>query len=140
MTMPHKTYVAQQNLSVSTLLNKYINPMEENSPTNLENTLESTTMPENGSPTSQNQQASKTNEVIDIEEEDKPLPPSLHCTITEETLCDDDCSFVFWAMLCIPIPEKPVDLVVTMFKHLESFITNMLEAKCTLDGVYTQLE
>ncbi len=30
-------------------------------------------------------------------------------------------------MLWIPIPEKPVDPVATMFKHLETFMINMLE-------------
>jgi len=123
MTMPHNPYTAQQNLSVSALLDEYADPMEENSPMNLENTLKSTTILENRSPTSQNQQASDKNKVIDIKEEDEPLPPSFHCTIMEETLHDDDCPFVFWAMLHILIPEKLVDPVATMFEHLESFIT-----------------
>jgi len=46
----------------------------------------------------------------------------------EETLWDGDHPFVFWAMLCIPIPEKLADPMATMFGHLESFITNMVEA------------
>jgi len=74
MTMLHNPYMAQ-NLSISMLLDEYVDLMEENSPMNSENTPKSTTMPENQSPTSQNSQASDEKEVINIEEEDEPLPP-----------------------------------------------------------------
>jgi len=127
MTTLHNPYMAQ-NLSISASLNKFADPMEENSPTNLENTPETTTTLENQSPTSQNEQVSNKQEVIDIKEEDELLPPSYHCTIMEETLQDNDRPFVFWAMLHILIPEKLVNPMATMFEHLESFITNMLEA------------
>jgi len=70
----------------------------------------------------------KMNNDINIEEEDKALPPLFHYTLTEENLHNDDCPYIFWAMLQIPIPEKPVDPVATMFEHLETFMINMLEA------------
>jgi len=57
----------------------------------------------------------------------KMRPPSFHCTITEELLHDDDHPYVFWANIRIPIPDKPVDPVATMFEHLESLMNNMLE-------------
>jgi len=55
MTTQHNPY-AQQNLQVSASLDKFINPMEENSPTNSEQTPESTKTSETSSPHSQNEQ------------------------------------------------------------------------------------
>jgi len=43
-------------------------------------------------------------------------------------LCNDNHPFFFWALLHIPIPEKPVDPVATMFEYLKLFTTNMLKA------------
>jgi len=78
MTMLHNPYMTQ-NLSISASLNEFADPMKENSPTNLENTPESATMPENQSPTSQNEQASDKQEVIDIKKKNHyPLLPPNH--------------------------------------------------------------
>jgi len=62
-----------------------------------------------------------------VEEEDTPLPPSFHQTITEESLCNNDTPYVFWVTLHIPILPVPMDPVSTMFEHLKKFITQMLE-------------
>jgi len=53
--------------------------------------------------------------------------PSFHCTITKEQLRNNDCPYIFWANIWIPILEKPVDPVATMFEHLKSFLNNRLK-------------
>jgi len=65
--------------------------MEENSPMHSKQTPESTKTSETSLPHSQNEQPTEQNNNINIEEEDKPLPPSFHHTLTEETLCNNDC-------------------------------------------------
>jgi len=97
--------------------------MEEESSSSLKTSHKST----DGSQQSTTQENSK-DKVIDIEEEDEPLPPSFPQTITEELLRDDDRHYVFWANIRIPIPKNPEDPVATMFDHLERFMHNMLEA------------
>jgi len=125
MTTLHNPYAKMPSLQVSASLEEYINPMEEESPSSSkdsqESTMASTLLAEWQKKTSQN------DEVIEFEE-DKPLPPSFHHTIMEETLQDDNCPYVIWATICIPILEKPADPVSTMFEHLKTFITNMLKA------------
>jgi len=120
-------YTAPENLHILTSLNEYGDPMEENSPTHSEQTHNLTTTPEESTPTSQTDFSSKTNKEVEAEEDETPLPPSFHHTINKEQLCNDDCPYVFWANIRIPIPEKPVDPVATMFKHLESLMNNMLK-------------
>jgi len=125
MTTMHNPYATPAALHVSASLDEYIDPMEEESPNSSKDTQDSQ---KEGSTQGSQDQASPTNKEIEVEEEDKPLPPSLHRTLTEEMLWDDDCPYVFWVTIRIPIPEDPVDLVTTMFEHLETFMTHMLEA------------
>jgi len=40
---------------------------------------------------------------IPVEEEEEPLPPSFHRMLMEETLRNDDCPYVFWESIRIPI-------------------------------------
>jgi len=100
--------------------------MEESSP------VSSKAMPETtstmGSPPKEKVQETNQNNEVKVEEEDKPLPPSFHHTLTKEQLCDDDHPYVFWATIQILIPENPADLVATMFEYLKTFVNNMLEA------------
>ncbi len=117
MTTLHNPYTTPPSLRISASLEEYADPMEEVSPKTPEDSPESEK--ETTSYHSEQEQSQQdNNEAIYIEEEE-PLPPLFHCTITEEHLCDDDCPYVFWASLRIPIPENPDDPVATMFNHLE---------------------
>jgi len=55
-------------------------------------------------------------------EEDFVIPPSFNRPINEETLCDDDHPYVFWASLRLPIPLNPVNLMAAVYSALEEFI------------------
>jgi len=124
MTTTHNPYATPASLRVSASLDEYVDPMEEESPNSSKDTQDSQ---KEGS-TQGSQEASLTNKEIEVEEEDEPLPPSFHRTLTEDTLRDDDRPYVFWVTIRIPIPEDLVDPVSTMFEHLETFMTHMLEA------------
>jgi len=124
MTSLHNPYATLQSLQVSTSLDEYADPMEEASTPSSKESPKSST--EDNSPQSQQKWQQPNNETIEVEE-DEPLPPLYHRTITEEQLRDDDRPYVFWASLWIPIPEKPDDPVNTMFEYLEQFITHMLD-------------
>jgi len=127
MTMLQNPYAAPENLRISTSLVEYGDPMEENSPANSEQTNNLATTPEDNTPISQTDSLNKTNKEVEIEEDEVPLPPSFHRTINEEQLRDDDRPYVFWANIRIPIPEKPVDPIATMFEHLQALMNNLLE-------------
>jgi len=101
--------------------------MEENSLANSKQTPASMTTQEEGSLASQNEQPNETSTEVKVGEDDTSLPPSFHCTVTKEQLCNDNCPYVFWANIRIHIAEKPVDPVTTMFEHLKSFLNNMLK-------------
>jgi len=103
-----------------------MDPMEEESPSPSKDSQESTK--EGSTQESQQNQASLTDKEINVEEADAPLPPSFHHTLTEETLCNDDRTYVFRATIRIPISENPDDPVSMMFEHLKTFTTHMLEA------------
>ena len=90
MTTLQNPYAAPENLRISTSLDEYGDPMEENSPANSEQTNNSATTPEDNTPISQTDSFNKTNKEVEIEEDDAPLPPSFHRTINEEQLRDDD--------------------------------------------------
>jgi len=120
-------YAALENLQISTSLNEYGDPMEENSPTHSKQTPNLTTTPEESTPTSQTDLTNKMNKEVKVEEDETSLPPSFHHTITKEQLHNDDHPYIFWANIWIPIPKKPVDPVTMMFEHLESFMKNMLK-------------
>jgi len=122
-TAPHNPYQKPSSLTTAASLEEYVDPMEEESPSSSKTSHEST----DGSQQSTTQENPK-DKVLEIKEEDEPLPPSFHQTIMEELLRDDDCHYVFWANIQIPIPENPKDPVATMFDHLERFMHNMLEA------------
>jgi len=126
MTTPHNLYAKMPLLQVLASLEEYVDSMEDESPSSSKESEESMTA--STPPTEQQQESCQNEEAIEVEEEDEPLPPSFHHTIMEETLHNNDCLYVFWAMICIPIPENPADLVSTMFEHLKMFITNMLKA------------
>jgi len=80
MTTPHNPYQKPPLLSTAASLGEYIDPMEEESPSSSKTLHEST---EGSQKTINNQESPKEN-MIDIKEEDKPLPPSFHQTIMEE--------------------------------------------------------
>jgi len=125
MTTPHNPYATPPSLHVSASLEEYVDPMEEASPKTPEASPES----ENKTTSDhyeQEQSQQDNNKAINVEEEE-PLPPLFHRTITEEHLCDDDHPYMFWASLRIPIPENPDDPVATMYNHLEQFINQMLD-------------
>jgi len=125
MTSLQNPYVTLQSLRGSASLDEYADPMEEASTPSSKGSPKSST--EDNSSQSQQKSQQPNNKTIEVEE-DEPLPPSYHCTITEEQLRDDYRPYVFWASLRIPIPEKPDDPVTTMFEYLEQFITHMLDA------------
>jgi len=124
MTTPHNPYATLAALRVSALLDKYVDPMEEESPRSSKELHETTP---HGSLQESQQQPDIEDKEIPVKEDEEPLPPSFHHTLTEETLCDDDRPYVFWASIWIPIPEKPDDPVTMMFEHLENFMIHMLE-------------
>jgi len=125
MTTPHNLYVTLAALRILALLDEYVNPMEEESLQSSKE-LQETTL--GGSLQESQQQPDMEDKEIPIEEGKEPLPPSFHHTLTKETLCDNDCPYIFWASIQIPIPEKPDDPVTMMFKHLANFMIHMLEA------------
>jgi len=125
MLTPNNENATQQALRVSTLLNEFADPMEESSPMTSAKTPDSASKQE--SLKSFVNQAMHNQGEINVKEEET-LPPSFHWKINEEQLCDVDCLYIFWATICIPIPKNPVNPVATMFEHLKTFITNMLEA------------
>jgi len=125
MSTPNNENATQQALQVSTLLDEYADPMEESSPMTSAKTPDSASKQE--SLKSSIDQAVDNQGEINIEEEE-PLPPSFHRTINKEQLYNVDCPYVFWATICIPIPENPVNPMAVMFEHLKTFINNMLEA------------
>jgi len=61
-------YAAPENLHISTSLDRYGDPMEENSPTHSKQTNNSTTTPEESTPTSQTDSSNKTNKEVEVEE------------------------------------------------------------------------
>jgi len=123
MTTPQNPYQKPSSLTTAASLEEYVDPMEEESPSSSKASHES----RDGSQQSTTQENHQ-DKVLEIEEEDEPLPPSFQRTITEEILRDGDRPYVFWANIRFPIPEKPEDPVATMFDHLERFMHNMLEA------------
>jgi len=125
MTTLHNPYMTPASLWVSASLNEYVDPMEEESPWSSNESQKTT--PEGSLQESQQQPELEDNE-IPVDEEEEPLPPSFHCELTEETLCDNNHPYVFWASIHFPIPEKPDNPVTTMFEHLENFMIHMLEA------------
>jgi len=125
MTTQHNPYTTPVALRASALLEEYVDPMEEESPRSSTDSHETT---QEDSPKDSQQHQGKDNKEIPVKEEEEPLPSSFHCTLTEETLRNDDCPYVFWASICIPIQEKPDDPVTTMFDHLQNFRIHMLEA------------
>jgi len=44
-------------------------------------------------------------EEINFDENHFQIPPSFNRNITEETLQDNDQPYIFWALLCLPIPK-----------------------------------
>jgi len=94
MITQHNLYQKPSSLTTAASLEEYVDPMEEESPSSSKTSHELT----DGSQQSTTQDTSKDN-VIDIEEEDEPLPPSFHRTIMEELLRDDNCHYVFWATI-----------------------------------------
>ncbi len=88
MTALHNPYVTLALLCVLALLDKYVNPMEEESLRSSKDSQESTT---EGSPQeSQQKQVDTNDKEITVEEEEELLPLSFHCTLTEETLHNDE--------------------------------------------------
>ncbi len=124
MTTQHNLYATSAALPASTSLDKYVNPTEEESPRSSTSPQETSQV---DSPKNSQQQQGDNDKEIPVKEEDEPLPPSFHCTLTEETLCNDDRPYIFWASIRIPIPEKPNNPVTTMFDHLQNFMVHMLE-------------
>ncbi len=124
MTTQHNPYAQPAAIRTATLLDEYADPMEEESPRSSTSSQE--TSQADSSKASQPQEDD--DKGILVEEEEEPLPPSFHCMLMEETLRDDDCPYVFWASIRMPIPEKPDDPITTMFDHLQNFMVHMLEA------------
>ncbi len=69
MAMLQNPYAAPENLRISTSLDKYGDPMEENSPTHSEQTNNSTTTPEKSTPTSQTDSSNKMNKEVEVKED-----------------------------------------------------------------------
>jgi len=55
------------------------------------------------------------------------IPPSFGCPITEETLCDNDHPYVFWALVRLPILPNPVNPMATVFDALKEFVTQLVD-------------
>jgi len=123
MSTQHNPYATPPGVRTSTSLEEYADPMEEASPKTPDSSQENGT---NSVQSGQEQSPQANNTGLEVEE-DEPLPPSFHRTITEEQLRDDDRPYVFWASLRIPIPKNPDDPVATMYDHLERFINQMLD-------------
>jgi len=92
MTTPQNPYQKPSSLTTAASLEEYVDPMEEESPSSSKASHES----RDGSQQSTTQENHQ-DKVLEIEEEDEPLPPSFHQTITEEILRDGDRPYVFWA-------------------------------------------
>jgi len=95
MTTQHNPYATPPGIRTSTSLKEYADPMEEASPKTPDSSQGNGT---NSDQSGQEQSQQENNDDLDVEE-DEPLPPSYHHTITEEQLRDDDCPYVFWASL-----------------------------------------
>jgi len=125
MSTQQNPYATLQSLRASASLKEYADPMEEGSQELSKSSPDSSL--EKWSEQSMPNSTSNGNQEVEVEEEE-PLPPSFHCTITEETLRDNDGLYVFWANIRIPIPKNPDNPVSSMFEHLETFVSHMLEA------------
>jgi len=64
-------------------------------------------------------------EEINFEENHFQIPPLFNQPINKETLCDDDCPYVFWALLWLPIPKDPVNPMAAVFDALKDFIMKL---------------
>jgi len=66
-------------------------------------------------------------EEINFEENHFQIPPLFNWPITEETLWDDNCAYVFWASLCLPISKDPINPMAAVYDALEEFVAQMAE-------------
>jgi len=55
------------------------------------------------------------------------IPPLFNQLIREETLLDNDCPYVFWVSLHLPIPKDPVNPMAVVYNALEEFVTQLAE-------------
>jgi len=81
MTTQHNPYATPAAVCASTSLDKYVNPMEEESPRS-STTLHETTQEDSLKDTQQHQ--GEDDREIPVEEEEEPLPPLFHCMLTEQ--------------------------------------------------------
>jgi len=75
MTTQHNPYMTPAALRVSASLDKYVNPMEEESPRSSMELHETT---QDDSPKDSQQHQGEDNKEIPVEEEEEPLPPLFH--------------------------------------------------------------
>ncbi len=55
------------------------------------------------------------------------IPPSFGRPITEETLCDADHPYVFWASLRLPIAKDPANPMAAVFNALKEFVSQFAD-------------
>jgi len=64
---------------------------------------------------------------VDFDDQLFQIPPSFGWLITEETLHDDKCPYMFWASLHLPVPKDPGSPMAAVYNALEEFMMQLAE-------------